>query len=96
MEWKEEKGNTILVKDGVVCRIKPIPTYELGDTFRKAEYDYHLSIEKVTVYSYGKGSGIVSNNKQAKILHRYSEIYSSFNEAKAKAEELIPLFESIG
>ena len=95
MEWKEEKGNTILVKDGVVCRIKPIPIYGLGETDR-AEYRYHLAIEKSTVYSYGKGSGIVSNNRQAKILHSFIELCGSFGEAKAKAEELLPLFESIG
>ena len=95
MEWKEEKGNTMLVKDGVVCRIKPIPAYELGET-DSVEYRYQLTIEKSNVYSYGKGSGIVSNNRQAKILHSYSELCGSFSEAKAKAEELLPLFESIG
>lgn len=95
MEWKEEKGNTILVKDGVVCRIKPIPAYELGET-DSVEYRYQLTIEKSNVYSYGKGSGIVSNNRRAKILHSFIELCGSFGEAKAKAEELLPLFESIG
>ena len=55
-----------------------------------------LTIEKSNVYSYGKGSGIVSNDKHAKILHSFIELCGSVDEAKAKAEELLPLFESIG
>ena len=70
-------------------------TYELGET-DSVEYRYQLTIEKSNVYSYGKGSGIVSNDKRAKILHSYSELCGSYDEAKAKAEELLPLFESIG
>lgn len=95
MEWKEEKGNTILVKDGIVCRIKPIPTYEVGE-HSNVEYDYHLTIDKTNNYSYGKGENIIRNDKQAKIRISFSELLKSLDDAKAKAEELIPLFESIG
>ena len=99
MEWKEEietNKSWNYSKDGIDIDIVESVFTELNTGIQNKD-GYDLSIQKAITYSYGKSdTNLIQNDKQVTLLVSYLGNFESVDEAKTKAEELIPLFESIG
>lgn len=100
MEWTEEKKELKtweFEKNSVKVVISGVWDDDLP---------YTLNMEKPITVPYGRGTATayissdnnveVSVSKKVEFLLTYSENLDSLEKAKAKAEELLPLFESVG
>ena len=99
MEWKEEKETNkswVYSKNDIKISISECVALE-SDTGIREKDGYDLGIDKELTYSYGKSNtNLIQNDKRVTVVVSYLDHFDTVDEAKAKAEELLPLFESIG
>jgi hypothetical protein len=103
MEWKENdiklKSYT-LDRDGIAIEIsgpwlvEEMETFELNIT-KDISVQYGIGTTETATTRIHRGT-FTPMRKHATIKATYNETFTDLEDAKAKAEELLPLFESIG